>query len=224
MTAAERALDEVRETYARCAGTYDFFVRSLTLGMESRLRRSLVHRLALRPEDTVLDVACGTGLNFEAIQRSIGPGGRLIGLDLSSAMLSEAHKKVAAFGWDNVTLIQANAATLPQAGQVDAALCTFAIGLMPDPDSVVRGMVAAVRSGRSVLLADGHLAAGWHGLAMNPLVRWAGAPWVPAAVRDQYWTGRPWETLKGLVRDFHYQEWLGGFLYVAWGRRDEMAS
>jgi hypothetical protein len=41
----------------------------------------------------------------------------------------------------------------------------------------------------------------------------------PLTVRNSYWTARPWETLQTLTGDFHYEEWLGGILYVAWGQR-----
>jgi hypothetical protein len=43
---------------------------------------------------------------------------------------------------------------------------------------------------------------------------------VPAAVRERYWSACPWEDLRSLTEDFHYEEWLGGLLYVAWGRRE----
>lgn len=223
MNARAHTLDQVRAAYAAGAGWYDVCARAFTLGLEPRLRERLAHRLQLSSGDTVLDMACGTGLNFASLEKGIGPAGQIIGVDLSPAMLAEAGKKLAANGWTNVELVVADAGSFQLAESADAVLCTFAIGLMPEPDSVVRGMVAAARPGGRVLLLDGRLTARWYGLALNPLARCAGGPWVPGAVREQYWTARPWETLQALVRDFHYEEWLGGFLYVAWGRREEMS-
>jgi demethylmenaquinone methyltransferase/2-methoxy-6-polyprenyl-1,4-benzoquinol methylase len=191
----------------------------MTLGIETRLRRRLIRRLALHPGDSVLDVACGTGLNFPFIQEAIGPAGRLIGVDLTPAMLAEADRRVAANGWHNVTLIEADAMALELSEAVDAALCTLAIGLMPDPGAVVETMVGAVRPGGRVLISDGRLVDRWYGPLANPLLRWIGDPWVPPAVRDRYWTARPWETLAMSTEGFDYEEWLGGALYVASGHR-----
>jgi demethylmenaquinone methyltransferase/2-methoxy-6-polyprenyl-1,4-benzoquinol methylase len=193
----------------------------MTLGIETRLRRRLIRRLALQPGDGVLDVACGTGLNFPFIQEDIGPAGRLIGVDLTPAMLAKADRRVAAHSWSNVTLIEADAMALRLSEPVDAALCTLAIGLMPDPGAVVEAMVGTVRPGGRVLISDGRLVDRWYGPLANPLLRWIGDPWVPPAVRDRYWAARPWETLAMSTKGFDYEEWLGGTLYVASGHRQE---
>ena len=169
--------NHVQAIYTRGARWYDALIGGLALRKEARLRRRLVDRLALRLGDTVLDLACGTGLNFVAIEEAIGPTGRLVGVDLSPAMLAEAPKKVAAHGWANVTLIEADATTFRLAEPVDMALCTLAIGLMPDPDAVVRAMVGMVRPGGRVLIGDRRLVERWYGPLVNPLLRWVGNPW-----------------------------------------------
>jgi demethylmenaquinone methyltransferase/2-methoxy-6-polyprenyl-1,4-benzoquinol methylase len=215
------AQQQIRTTYSQKAGSYDAWVRRMTLGVETRLRRRLIRRLALHAGDRVLDVACGTGLNFPFIQEAIGPTGRLVGVDLTPAMLAEAGGRVAAHGWRNVTLIEADAMALALPEPVDAALCTLAIGLMSDPGLVVGSMVDAVRPGGRVLISDGRLIDRWYGLLANPLLRWIGSPWVPPALRERYWAARPWETLVMLIDDFDYEEWLGGALYVASGHRRE---
>jgi ubiquinone/menaquinone biosynthesis C-methylase UbiE len=210
---------QIRTTYTQKAGSYDAWVRGMTLGGESRLRQRLIRLLGLHPGDRVLDVACGTGLNFPIIQEAIGPTGRLIGVDLTPAMLAEAGKRVAASGWRNVTLIQADAASLALSEPVDAAVCTLAIGLMPYTGAVVETMVRAVRPGGWVLISDGRLVDRWYGPLANLLLHWVGDPWVPPALRERYWAARPWETLGMLVKEFEYEEWLGGALYVAWGHK-----
>jgi len=60
--------------------------------------------------DTVVDIGCGTGLNFALLQDVIGPEGQIIGVDLSDAMLDQARQRVTEYSWKNVTLIQADAA------------------------------------------------------------------------------------------------------------------
>src|SRR5689334_13881654 len=45
-----------------------------------------------QPGEHVLDVACGTGALTRVVAQSIGPNGRVVGLDLSPEMLAEARK------------------------------------------------------------------------------------------------------------------------------------
>lgn len=213
--------DQIRTTYTQKAKWYDVWACGMTLGIETRLRRRLIRRLALSPGDRVLDIACGTGLNFPFIQNAIGPAGRLIGLDLTAAMLAKASERVAIHGWNNVNLIHADATSSRLPESVDAALCTLAIGLMPDPSAVVHALVVAVRPGGRVLISDCRLVDRWCSPLVNPLLRWIGNPWVPPSVREHYWTARPWEVLAMLTHDFCYEEWLGGALYVASGHKRE---
>ncbi len=48
-----------------------------------RPRRKAIERLRLKTGDIVLDIACGTGLNFSHVEAGIGSEGLLIGLDRS---------------------------------------------------------------------------------------------------------------------------------------------
>ena len=52
-------------------------------------RRRAVQALGLRAGDSVVDIACGTGLNFPLIEEAIGPDGRIVGVDLTDAMLAQ---------------------------------------------------------------------------------------------------------------------------------------
>lgn len=78
------------------ARSYDRLVRllSLLLGCwEPRERRKIADLLDLRPGMRVLEVSVGTGANLPYLARGVGPEGRLVGLDLSAAMLSVARRR-----------------------------------------------------------------------------------------------------------------------------------
>jgi len=98
----------------------------------------------LRPGQTVLDIACGTGaLTLAALDR-VGPGGNVTGLDANPDMLSVARLKSAAVEW-----IEGLAENLPFDGaSFDAVVSQF--GLMFFTDKV-----AAFREIMRVLRPDG---------------------------------------------------------------------
>lgn len=102
-------------------------------------RRIGVRQLSLRPGDTVVDIGCGTGLNFALLEEAIGPTGRIVAVDLSDDMLAAARRRTQKYGWDNVELLQADATTVTPrtvtdlaGGRVDAVLATYSLSLMQD--------------------------------------------------------------------------------------------
>src|SRR5215813_9089883 len=91
------------ETYRKKAKRYDITSRLYPVpGYPQRTQRlRAVQALGLRTGDTVIDMACGTGLNFPLLQQAIGPGGRILGVDLTDAMLTRAQARIEANGWSN---------------------------------------------------------------------------------------------------------------------------
>jgi ubiquinone/menaquinone biosynthesis C-methylase UbiE len=86
--------------YRRRARNYDLIANLYyLLGFrEWRQRLLAVRELELKPGDTVVELGCGTGLNFGLFQKQIGPGGRIIGVDLSGEMLEQAARRTARQG------------------------------------------------------------------------------------------------------------------------------
>ncbi len=72
-------------------------------------RQAGIEHLDLQPGDRVLDLGCGTGLNFADLDAAIGPTGTIVGVDLSASMLARAYARVQRNCWSNVSLVQANA-------------------------------------------------------------------------------------------------------------------
>src|SRR5262249_28669135 len=94
-------LPMVRAWYDRLARIYD----PLT-DLAFRYRRNqAIQRLEVTEGLTVLEVACGTGLNFAAMEKRLGAAGTLIGVDYSEGMLERARRKIAKRGWQNVHLV-----------------------------------------------------------------------------------------------------------------------
>jgi demethylmenaquinone methyltransferase/2-methoxy-6-polyprenyl-1,4-benzoquinol methylase len=149
------ARERLIQTYRKKARHYDVTSRLYPApGYPQRAQRlRAVRALGLRSGDRVVDVACGTGLNFPLIEEAIGPGGRIIGVDLTDAMLMRAAGRVAANGWSNVSLVQADAAEFGFPAHVDAILSTYALTQVPECGPVIaHGAAALSHGGRWVVL------------------------------------------------------------------------
>ena len=89
LPAADEKAAIVRTMFDRIAPSYDRMNRLITLGLDQRWRRSLMEALGVDGDDTVLDLACGTG-DFAVIARD--RGARVVGLDFAGAMLAAARR------------------------------------------------------------------------------------------------------------------------------------
>lgn len=89
--------------------------------------------LGAKRGDRVLDLACGTGLNFRHLRQLVGKEGHITGVNLTPAMLDVARKLIAKQAWGNVEVLDADAADLPfPDSSFDKAICTFAMNIIPD--------------------------------------------------------------------------------------------
>src|SRR6476646_9640084 len=143
------------ETYRKKAKHYDITSRFYPApGYPQRAQRlGAVEALGLRPGDSVIDIACGTGLNFPLIEAVIGADGRIVGVDLTDAMLARAQDRIETNGWSNVSLVQADAAHFDFPTEVDAIVCTYALSHVPECAQVIaHGAAALSVGGRWVVL------------------------------------------------------------------------
>ena len=146
MSKTDSTREHLIETYRKKAKHYDLTSRFYPApGYPQRAHRlRAVQALGLRPGDSVVDIACGTGLNFPLIERLIGPGGRIVGVDLTDAMLAQAQRRIETNGWSNVSLVQADAAEFDFPTEVDAILSTYALTQVPECGDVIAHGAAAL--------------------------------------------------------------------------------
>jgi demethylmenaquinone methyltransferase/2-methoxy-6-polyprenyl-1,4-benzoquinol methylase len=128
---------------------------------EHAYRERAVEALRLRPGDTVLELGCGTGLNFPLLQKAVGPEGRIIGLDLTDRMLTRARERTERHGWKNVQLIEADAGTFTWGHNLDAIVSTFALTLMPEYERIIRTGARALKPGGRFVVLDLKAPEGW---------------------------------------------------------------
>lgn len=202
----------VERTYRRWAKVYDRLTPAYLFGNERRLRKGTIGLLRLQAGQTVLDVACGTGRNFPLILDKIGPTGRLVGVDYTSAMLARARERVEREGWTNVELIQADATSVDLGRKFDAALCTLAMSVIPDYRSALNRMALHVKPRGRLAIGDARRSSLWYGFLSNWL-----ADLSAYGACAEVIIRKPWESLREMVTDFQYEEWFSGFFYVAGG-------
>jgi ubiquinone/menaquinone biosynthesis C-methylase UbiE len=214
------------ETYRKKAKHYDVVSRLYPVpGYPQRAQRRLaVQALGLRPGDTVVDVACGTGLNFSLIEQAIGPDGRIVGVDLTDAMLAQAQQRIESNGWSNISLVQADAAEFPFPPEVDAILSTYALSHVPECGDVIDHGAAALSSGGRWVVLDLKVP--------DNVPRWLAQLGIalgrPFGSIDE-WIGRcPWEGIRAAMQDalpnLSWSELFFGTAFLAAGSRGSRIS
>ncbi|HEX6744002.1 MAG TPA: methyltransferase domain-containing protein [Solirubrobacteraceae bacterium] len=109
----------------------------------------------IEPGAVVLDLGCGAGTDLLIAAQMTGPTGRVIGVDMTPAMLDRARASADAMGLGNVDLHEAliEAMPLPDAS-VDAVISNGVIDLVPDKDAVLDEVDRVLRPGGRLQLAD----------------------------------------------------------------------
>jgi demethylmenaquinone methyltransferase/2-methoxy-6-polyprenyl-1,4-benzoquinol methylase len=211
------------ETYRRKARHYNATSRLYPVPgyPQQRFRNRAIRALGLRPGDTVVDVACGTGQNFPLLERLIGPEGRIVGIDLTDAMLAQAHRRVETNGWRNVRLVQGDAAAFEFPRDASAILSTYALSQVPECGEVIVNGAAALRAGGRWVVLDlkaPEIAPRW-------LMQLGRAAARPFASIDEWIERRPWQAIRAAMEeeleDLSWDELLFGTAFLAAGSRGE---
>jgi demethylmenaquinone methyltransferase/2-methoxy-6-polyprenyl-1,4-benzoquinol methylase len=142
--------------FDRIARVYDTMNSVMTAGLHHAWRRRAVDLAALAPDARALDVATGTGDLALALAGRLGPGGEVVGVDFSEAMLVCARVKAeAAPPGAAVRFEPANALRLPFAdASFDAATVGFGARNFSDLRGGLAEMARVVRPGGRVVVLE----------------------------------------------------------------------
>lgn len=200
--------------YDALSGEFPVYRTGRVLGIEA---------LAPLPGQQVLDIGCGTGLNFPLLRERIGPSGTIVGVDRSMEMLRQARRRILAGNWDNVILLQADAVLLDPshfrtaieeqggASASDAALATYSLSLMPEWRNAWANMAALVKENARISIVDMQEPTGW-ARALTPLARAA------CYLGGADITAHPWQAVEEDCTDVIRASARAGHLQVRAGR------
>jgi demethylmenaquinone methyltransferase/2-methoxy-6-polyprenyl-1,4-benzoquinol methylase len=218
----DQTREHLIEVYRKKAKRYDMTSRLYPAPgyPQGGQRRRAVQALRLRPGDTVVDMACGTGLNFSLLEKAVGPEGRIVGVDLTDAMLDQARGRIETNSWSNVSLVQADAAEFDFPAGIDAILSTYALTQVPECREVIAHGAAALSAGGRWAVLDLKVPAStprWLAQLGIATVR-------PFASIDEWIARRPWHEIRAAMEemlvDVAWTELFFGTAFLAAGSRD----
>jgi SAM-dependent methyltransferase len=113
----------------------------------------VIHPLAAG--ETVLDIGCGAGMDLLLAARSVGPTGRVIGVDFTEEMRRRALSSAQAIGFDHVEVRAGDALELPvEEASIDVVISNGVLNLVPDKIQAFQEIVRVLKPGGRLQLGD----------------------------------------------------------------------
>jgi ubiquinone/menaquinone biosynthesis C-methylase UbiE len=214
----------VLDRYTKVAPNYDrvvSFWSKVAFYPLDRYRRQAVDAMNVGQGDTVLEIGCGTGLNFPHIQERIASDGRLIALDYTPAMLDQAKRRVETHGWPNVEFVEGDAAEVERlvSGPFDGVLSTACLCIVPGWEQAIAGAAGLLRPGGRLAVLDflSMKPKGPLGL-LSPLIEWWTRHYGFADPAGDFAQARTWkETMEKHLTDVSYGERYLGTMFLCHG-------
>jgi demethylmenaquinone methyltransferase/2-methoxy-6-polyprenyl-1,4-benzoquinol methylase len=209
--------NRVVESYRKYAKSYDLAVKLYRLlGLKiGKYRKMTVNALELSKGDFVVELGCGTGLNFPLVLDAIGPDGKLIGVDVTDKMLDQASIRVKENGWKNVELVQGDFANYEFPNELDGIFTTGAVQYSPQYDEIIKKGYKVLKHGKNFVIFDFKMPQGFTRIFAPVLIFFTKA----FEANEEYLKRHAWESIEKYFEKTTFQEGWGGFVYLSVGTK-----
>ncbi|MDQ2993723.1 MAG: bifunctional demethylmenaquinone methyltransferase/2-methoxy-6-polyprenyl-1,4-benzoquinol methylase UbiE [Pseudomonadota bacterium] len=187
----EDKVDRVADVFHSVAKNYDLMNDLMSLGVHRYWKRFTLDLCALRPGQTVLDVAAGTGDLSLSHAQKVGADGLVLMTDINPSMLALGRDRLIDAGFSNsVQYVLADAETLPfPQNTFDCITIAFGLRNVTDKSTALASMLSVLKpGGKAVILEFSKPHDGW----FNSLYDWYSfslLPWlgeIVASDRESY--------------------------------------
>ncbi|MCS7107102.1 MAG: ubiquinone/menaquinone biosynthesis methyltransferase [Acidilobaceae archaeon] len=151
----------VRDAFRRISWRYDLMNIVMSWGMDQAWRRKMVSKCRMRRDSVALDVCTGTAMVAAELEKVVGKGGKVLGVDFSREMLSGAVTG----GNGTVELVEGDALNLPfRDSSFDCVTAAYCIRNLKDKRQAAREIARVIKPGGRFVLLDMEM-------PRNPLIR-----------------------------------------------------
>ncbi|MDH3636204.1 MAG: methyltransferase domain-containing protein [Gammaproteobacteria bacterium] len=221
--ATQISKEQIEKAYQNNARFYDFAVKLFypLIGLRiNEYRRRAVSYLDLKPGDYIIDLGCGTGLCFPLLMEKIGPNGTLLGVDISSKMLSVAKERVKRAGWPNVQLLHWDIEKFQFPDGIDGLISIGVFGYLEERSNVLEKISNALVHNGKLVIVDGKRPDKWPPLLFKIFVRLSS----PYGLTDRYFDNDTPEIVSRLFKNITFEEMYGGLIYITSGTKYQKAA
>ncbi len=196
---------------------YDTFsnIYDSTIELVYKKYRTIVAgKLNIKPNDVVLDLACGTGPNHPHLLKHMSGAGMIIAVDYSAGMIERAQKKAQRNGWKNIVFVQQDACQLSlqdiensvgRPVHIDHVIVTLGLSVIPNWQDVFAATFNLLQPGGRYVIFDIHT------------TQWVPQTWLVKVLAQADTSRQSWKALEACSENFTF-EYLSGSAHVHGGR------
>jgi len=146
----------VREVFDSVADNYDLMNDLMSFGIHRLWKRCAINMAGIRPGQTILDLAGGTGDLTRLMAPLTGPGGHVVLSDINAAMLDNGRRALLDRGISgNVSFARINAEQLPfPDNSFDLVTIAFGLRNVTDKQHALQAMQRVLRPGGRLLVLE----------------------------------------------------------------------